>query len=148
VGLHTGECEVTDEDDYSGLAVHIGALVAALAGPGEVLVSSTVKDLVAGFGLRFSDGSKGGSRRVAHQCRSTMSVGMLAPRNPRSMSEGPTAEDGPGSLRTSSEHSPRIFPQLAALVRRSFAYEKCGKRERPPANPPKFNVWSGAARED
>jgi class 3 adenylate cyclase len=46
---------VTDEDDYSGLAVHIGARVAALAGPGEVLVSSTVKDLVAGSGLRFDD---------------------------------------------------------------------------------------------
>ena len=54
-GLHTGECEVTDEDDYSGLAVHIGARVAALAGPGEVLVSGAVKDLVAGSGLRFED---------------------------------------------------------------------------------------------
>jgi class 3 adenylate cyclase/pimeloyl-ACP methyl ester carboxylesterase len=52
-GLHTGECAVTDEDDYSGLAVHIGARVAALAGPSEVLVSSTVKDLVAGSGLEF-----------------------------------------------------------------------------------------------
>ena len=38
-----------------GIAVHIGARVAALAGPGEVLVSSTVKDLVAGSGLRFAD---------------------------------------------------------------------------------------------
>ncbi len=38
-----------------GLAVHIGARVAALAGPGEVLVSSTVKDLVAGSGIRFTD---------------------------------------------------------------------------------------------
>jgi class 3 adenylate cyclase len=54
-GLHTGECEVTDGDDYSGLAVHIGARVTALAGPGEVLVSSTVRDLVAGSGLRFND---------------------------------------------------------------------------------------------
>jgi class 3 adenylate cyclase len=52
-GLHTGECEVTDTDDYSGLAVHIGARVSALAGPSEVLVSSTVKDLVAGSGLQF-----------------------------------------------------------------------------------------------
>jgi class 3 adenylate cyclase len=42
-------------DDYSGIAVHIGARVAALAGAGEVLVSSTVKDLVAGSGLRFAD---------------------------------------------------------------------------------------------
>jgi class 3 adenylate cyclase len=53
-GLHTGECEVMG-DDYGGIAVHIGARVAALAGPGEVLVSSTVKDLVAGSGLLFSD---------------------------------------------------------------------------------------------
>jgi class 3 adenylate cyclase len=42
-------------DDVGGIAVHIGARVAALAGAGEVLVSSTVKDLVAGSGLRFSD---------------------------------------------------------------------------------------------
>jgi class 3 adenylate cyclase len=53
-GLHTGECEITD-DDVGGIAVHIGARVAALAGAGEVLVSSTVKDLVAGSGLRFGD---------------------------------------------------------------------------------------------
>jgi class 3 adenylate cyclase len=42
-------------EDIGGIAVHIGARVAALAGPGEVLVSSTVKDLVAGSGLRFGD---------------------------------------------------------------------------------------------
>jgi class 3 adenylate cyclase len=53
-GLHTGECE-TMGDDVGGIAVHIGARVAALAGAGEVLVSSTVKDLVAGSGLRFGD---------------------------------------------------------------------------------------------
>ena len=53
-GLHTGECERLEEK-LAGLAVHIGARVAALAGPGEVLVSNTVKDLVAGSGLRFED---------------------------------------------------------------------------------------------
>ena len=53
-GLHTGECEMIG-DDVGGIAVHIGARVAALAGAGEVLVSSTVKDLVAGSGLRFGD---------------------------------------------------------------------------------------------
>jgi class 3 adenylate cyclase len=53
-GLHTGECEMTG-DDVGGIAVHIGARVAALAGASEVLVSSTVKDLVAGSGLRFGD---------------------------------------------------------------------------------------------
>lgn len=53
-GLHTGECEVMGER-VGGIAVHIGARVAALAAPGEVLVSSTVKDLVAGSGLEFDD---------------------------------------------------------------------------------------------
>jgi class 3 adenylate cyclase len=54
VGLHTGEIEL-EGDDVRGIAVHIGARVASLAGPGEVLVSSTVKDLVAGSGLTFED---------------------------------------------------------------------------------------------
>jgi len=53
-GLHTGECELAG-DKVMGIAVHIGARVAALAGPDEVLVSSTVKDLVAGAGLKFGD---------------------------------------------------------------------------------------------
>jgi pimeloyl-ACP methyl ester carboxylesterase len=53
-GLHTGECEMIG-DDVGGIAVHIGARVAALASADEVLVSSTVKDLVAGSGLRFAD---------------------------------------------------------------------------------------------
>lgn len=53
-GLHTGECEMMGSD-VGGIAVHIGARVAALAGPGEVLVSRTVRDLVAGSGLSFVD---------------------------------------------------------------------------------------------
>jgi class 3 adenylate cyclase/pimeloyl-ACP methyl ester carboxylesterase len=53
-GLHTGECELM-EGDVGGIAVHIGARVAALAEPGEVLVSSTVKDLVAGSGIEFDE---------------------------------------------------------------------------------------------
>ena len=53
-GLHTGECEVMD-GKVGGIAVHIGARVAAQAAPGEVLVSSTVKDLVAGSGIQFRD---------------------------------------------------------------------------------------------
>jgi pimeloyl-ACP methyl ester carboxylesterase len=51
-GLHTGECEVMD-GKVAGIAVSIGARVAAQAGPGEVLVSQTVKDLVAGSGIEF-----------------------------------------------------------------------------------------------
>jgi class 3 adenylate cyclase len=49
-GLHTGECELVG-NDVAGIAVHTGARVAALAAPGEVLVSQTVRDLVAGSGL-------------------------------------------------------------------------------------------------
>jgi class 3 adenylate cyclase len=54
LGLHTGECELRG-DDLGGLAVHIAARVGALAAPGEVLVSSTVKDLVAGSRIDFVD---------------------------------------------------------------------------------------------
>jgi class 3 adenylate cyclase len=53
-GLHTGECEVAD-GKVAGIAVSIGARIAATAEPDEVLVSSTVKDLVAGSGLTFDD---------------------------------------------------------------------------------------------
>ena len=53
-GLHTGEIELLG-DDIGGLAVHIGARVGAVAGPGEVLVSNTVKDLVVGSGIEFED---------------------------------------------------------------------------------------------
>ena len=53
-GLHIGECEL-DGAKVRGIAVHTGARVASYAGPGEVLVSSTVKDLVAGSGLEFED---------------------------------------------------------------------------------------------
>jgi class 3 adenylate cyclase len=53
-GLHTGECEVRG-DDIGGIGVHIGARVSALAGANEVLVSSTLRDLVIGSGLEFAD---------------------------------------------------------------------------------------------
>ncbi len=53
-GLHTGECEIVD-GKVAGIAVHTGARVASHAEPGEVLVSSTVKDLVAGSGIKFED---------------------------------------------------------------------------------------------
>ena len=60
-GVHTGEC-VTMGEKLSGVTVHVGARIASLAAPGEVLVSSTVRDLVAGSGLRFRD-------RGAHQLK-------------------------------------------------------------------------------
>jgi class 3 adenylate cyclase/pimeloyl-ACP methyl ester carboxylesterase len=60
-GLHTGECEVRG-GDIGGIGVHIGARVSALAGPNDVLVSSTLRDLVIGSGLEFDD-------RGAHQLK-------------------------------------------------------------------------------
>ena len=60
-GLHTGECELMGAK-LSGIAVHLGARVCSMASPNEVLVSSTVRDLVAGSGLRFAD-------RGAHQLK-------------------------------------------------------------------------------
>jgi class 3 adenylate cyclase/pimeloyl-ACP methyl ester carboxylesterase len=60
-GLHTGECEVRG-DDIGGIGVHIGARVSALAGANDVLVSSTLRDLVIGSGLEFED-------RGAHQLK-------------------------------------------------------------------------------
>lgn len=53
-GLHSGECELVG-DGVAGIAVQIGARVLSKAAPGEILVSSTVKDLVAGSGIQFRD---------------------------------------------------------------------------------------------
>ncbi len=54
-GLHTGECEIRG-DDIGGIGVHIGARVSALAGPNDVLMSSTLRDLVIGSALEFEAG--------------------------------------------------------------------------------------------
>ena len=53
-GIHTGECEFIN-DKIGGIAVTIGARISAMAGPSEILISQTVKDLVAGSGLAFED---------------------------------------------------------------------------------------------
>jgi pimeloyl-ACP methyl ester carboxylesterase len=67
-GLHTGECEILGPK-LSGIAVHIGARVAAAAGSGEVLVSSTVKDLVAGSGIGFEDRGQHTLKGIPEQWR-------------------------------------------------------------------------------
>ena len=53
-GVHTGECEMIG-DDVTGIAVHVAVRIAAAAGAGEVFASATVRDLVAGSGIRLSD---------------------------------------------------------------------------------------------
>jgi class 3 adenylate cyclase/pimeloyl-ACP methyl ester carboxylesterase len=67
-GLHTGEIEVMG-DDVGGIAVHIGARVGSIAGPGEVLVSGTVKDLVVGSGIPFEDRGERALRGVPGEWR-------------------------------------------------------------------------------
>ena len=79
-GLHTGECEVRG-DDIGGIAVHIGARVSALAGPNEVLVSSTLRDLVIGSGTRVRGPrlprAQGRARRMASlRRRVSVAVGL------------------------------------------------------------------------
>ncbi len=67
-GLHTGEVETID-DKVGGIAVKIGAGIGARAEPSEVLVSSTVKDLVAGSGLTFEDGGEHELKGIPEQWR-------------------------------------------------------------------------------
>jgi hypothetical protein len=67
-GLHTGECEIVGKD-IAGIAVHTGARVAALAAPGEVLVSQTVRDLVAGSGLILEEYGTYTLKRVPNEWR-------------------------------------------------------------------------------
>jgi class 3 adenylate cyclase len=62
-GLHTGEIEMRG-DDVAGIAVHLAQRVSALARPGEVLVSRTVTDLVAGSGIQFEDRGEHGLKGV------------------------------------------------------------------------------------
>ena len=68
IGLHTGECEVVG-DRLRGIAVHIGARVASKAGPGEILVSQTVKDLLSGSAFDFEDRGIHGLKGVSGEWR-------------------------------------------------------------------------------
>jgi len=77
-GLHTGECELV-EGKVAGIAVHTGARVASHAKPGEVLVSSTVKDLVAGSGLSFEDRGVHELRGIPGEWRLFALSGAVAP---------------------------------------------------------------------
>jgi pimeloyl-ACP methyl ester carboxylesterase len=92
-GLHTGECELLD-DDLGGIAVHIGARITAEARPGEVLVSSTVKDLVAGSGIRFADRGARALKGVPGEWR------LFAVESPRRVkNDGPaTVASAPGDV--------------------------------------------------
>jgi class 3 adenylate cyclase len=80
IGIHAGECEL-HEGKLSGIAVNIGARVAATAGPGEVMVSSTVR-LVAGSGLTFED-------RGQRELKGVPGIWQLYAASPERLSAGP-----------------------------------------------------------
>jgi pimeloyl-ACP methyl ester carboxylesterase/class 3 adenylate cyclase len=87
-GVHTGECELIG-DDVGGMAVHIGARVAARAAPGEVLVSGTVKDLVVGSGIEFIDRGNHALKGVPGEWR----LLAVADHRHRAAAPAPTARD-------------------------------------------------------
>ncbi len=106
-GLHTGECEIRG-DDIGGIAVHIGARVSALAGPNDVLVSSTLRDLVIGSGLEFEE-------RGAHDSKAFPANGTYSP-SPRRCGIGHThspAGQG-GQVVSGGRHSLRDSVQFCS----------------------------------
>ena len=126
-GVHTGEI-VLAGDDVRGIAVHVGARIAALAGAGEVLVSSTVRDLVAGSGLRFDD-------RGVHSLKGVTGEWQLLAVADRQVDDRPTAVMGAGNplapnstLVTRSDRTAirlaRRAPGVARLVSRALSRGK------------------------
>jgi hypothetical protein len=105
-GLHTGEVEL-DDTGVGGIAVHIGARIASLAGPSEVLVSSTVKDLVAGAALEFED-------RGEHKLKGVPGSGAST----ASLPETDRSGAGPASLREMASLRCRVATpsEVAAIL--------------------------------
>ena len=73
-GVHTGECELID-DKCAGITVSIGSRIAGVAEPSEVLVSQTVKDLVAGSGLTFDDAGEHQLKGIPERLRLYRAMG-------------------------------------------------------------------------
>jgi class 3 adenylate cyclase/DNA-binding CsgD family transcriptional regulator len=111
IGLHTGECDVSG-DDIGGVAVEIAARVASLAVPDEQLVSNTVRDLVAGSGIRFEEVGNRPFRGLPADSRLfRVERGQESPR-------GPTAQVGAGAAAT-DRHQMTLSPQerkIASLL--------------------------------
>ncbi|MEJ7787704.1 MAG: alpha/beta fold hydrolase [Solirubrobacteraceae bacterium] len=103
-GIHTGEVELIG-DDVGGMAVHIGARVGGLAGPGEILVSGTVRDLVVGSQLRFAE-------RGEHELKGV-------PGRWRVFAVGEEREPAPEPLDAPADHMRRSDRVAVALARRA-----------------------------
>jgi class 3 adenylate cyclase len=128
-GIHTGECELMG-DDVGGMAVHIGARVGAMASPGEVLVSSTVRDLVVGSGIEFADRGahelKGvpGEWRLLAVADHLRSAPTLAPE--RASEVAPNAairRPGDRAVLRLARHAPGAMRLASRAVRRRSARE-------------------------
>lgn len=78
VGAHTGEIEIRPDDDIGGIAVHVASRVMGLAGAGEVLVTGTVRDLVAGSSLAFADRGQQALKRLPQEIRLFACVGPVS----------------------------------------------------------------------
>ncbi|PWU24913.1 MAG: adenylate/guanylate cyclase domain-containing protein [Candidatus Rokuibacteriota bacterium] len=107
-GVHTGECELVG-DDVAGMAVHIGARVAAQAAAGEVLVSSTVKDLVVGSGIEFAD-------RGTHELKGVPGAWQLlavANHHPAARPAAPVERDDVAPNAVLSQRGDRVMLRLA-----------------------------------
>jgi class 3 adenylate cyclase len=132
IGVHTGELERVP-GDVSGLSVHIGARISALAGPDEVLVSSTVRDLVAGSGLVFADRGLHLLKGVPGQwslCALTAAgeppvVPAAVPAHPRRLDRAAlrTARTAPGATRAALRLGNAMQRYRARLRPRDFAAE-------------------------
>ena len=129
-GLHTGEIELRG-DDIGGIAVHIGQRVSALAGPGEVLVSSTVKDLVAGSGITFADRGSHVLKGVPDEWRvfSPINRGWQKPTNDKCESPGSSRLRGLLRLFVRCELYARLLNLFECVVamRRSIMFACAGE---------------------
>jgi hypothetical protein len=120
-GLHTGECEVMGKD-VGGMAVNIGARVSALAHPGEVLVSQTVKDLVVGSGIHFVGRGVCQLKGVPGEwALFALATGEAAGRDGESSTD--LTEDNMPALQrglaTVAQRTPRLTARLVARSRRA-----------------------------
>jgi hypothetical protein len=127
-GLHTGECEQRN-GDVGGLAVHIGARISALAAPGEVLVSGTVRDLLLGSGIAFSDRGVHTLKGVPDEWR-LFAVADTAPPAPLTGggAASPTVADR--AMVSAMRRAPALGRAFGRVLRRRSAGQAGGRLDR------------------
>jgi class 3 adenylate cyclase len=116
-GLHTGECEIVDHD-IGGMAVNIGARIAALAGGGEVLVSSTVRDLIVGSGIEFAERGSQELKGVPGEWRIYRVVDAAAPPSARPAPDECELRPSDRALVAAGRRAPRLAHTVIGRYRR------------------------------